>query len=57
MIDDQPIDLDAYRRHAQAPVLCPRCGREWRAVYPVGTRWLECAGCHLMVPAPIVESP
>ena len=42
------IDLNARRPnpHLQGKARCMACQREWQAVAPVGTVWLECPSCH-----------
>ena len=39
-------ELDAARPHRTHMIKCKACGRSWCAVYPVGTKGLECPGCH-----------
>ena len=39
-------NIDEARPHEYATVTCEDCGHKWVAVYPVGTKALECPGCH-----------
>src|SRR5688500_17935527 len=43
------VSLAAHREanspHLSGEAKCAKCGREWVAVCPVGTVWLECPGC------------
>jgi len=44
------IDLSKERNdrlpHLSGEARCMLCGKEWVAVAPVGTPWLECPECH-----------
>ena len=39
------VQIDDYRPHWPIIVICEHCGHEWCAVFPDGTRWLECGEC------------
>jgi len=38
--------IDAARPHDKSLIACKGCGHKWVAVYPTGTKALECPGCH-----------
>lgn len=42
------VNIDDFRPHITKPIQC-ECGKNWVAVYPEGTDYLECPGCHQMV--------
>ena len=39
-------DIDKARPHETNTVVCEDCGYKWVAVYPEGTKAIECPGCH-----------
>lgn len=39
-------DIDDARPHATTAIVCDGCNHKWIAVYPIGTKALECPGCH-----------
>jgi len=40
------VSLDDMRPHTTTTVECQDCQHKWLAVYPTGTKALECPGCH-----------
>lgn len=39
-------NIDEARPHSTATITCSDCGHKWVAVYPAGTKSLECPSCH-----------
>ena len=44
------IQIDDFRPHWATIVNCEHCGHEWCAVFPLGTKQLECGECGLYTP-------
>ena len=40
------IDIDDARPYTTATINCSDCSHKWQAVFPTGTKVLECPGCH-----------
>lgn len=48
-MSETTINLDDRRVHECAFARCP-CGREWTAMFPTGTKTLECPDCGILAP-------
>jgi len=56
LISHEPADKDYFGPWCHAEVECPMCGQEQVSVYPMVCMELQCAGCLMMMPAPVVEA-